>query len=124
MATWQGQSGIAKIGGVSATRRVFLCWVCPHDGDGVAQNEADHFEKCPVCSQRFDMRDLAQLAWMCSMAARLKLWKDRHHRHAKDLSTEGARGSLMVALRGEEPTDVNRSHHPDPAEVQTHPAFS
>jgi hypothetical protein len=32
------------------------------DGDGAAQNEADHFEKCPVCSQWFDMRDLAQVA--------------------------------------------------------------
>jgi hypothetical protein len=32
------------------------------DGDGVAQSEADHFEKCPVCSQWFDMRDLAQVA--------------------------------------------------------------
>jgi hypothetical protein len=32
------------------------------DGDGVAQNEADHFEKCPVCSQWFDMRDLVQVA--------------------------------------------------------------
>jgi hypothetical protein len=32
------------------------------DGDGVAQSEADHFQKCPVCSQWFDMRDLAQVA--------------------------------------------------------------
>jgi hypothetical protein len=32
------------------------------DGDGVAQTEADHFEKCPVCSQWFDMRDLAQVS--------------------------------------------------------------
>jgi hypothetical protein len=31
-------------------------------GDGVAQSEADHFEKRPVCSQWFDMRDLAQVA--------------------------------------------------------------
>jgi hypothetical protein len=31
------------------------------DGDGVAQIE-DHFEKCPVCSQWFDVRDLAQVA--------------------------------------------------------------
>jgi hypothetical protein len=31
------------------------------DGDGVAQSEADHFEKCPVCSQWFDKRDLAQV---------------------------------------------------------------
>jgi hypothetical protein len=30
--------------------------------DGVAQSEADHFDKCPVCSQWFDMRDLAQVA--------------------------------------------------------------
>jgi hypothetical protein len=44
--TWQGQSGIAKIGGVSATRRVLLSMLgLPADGDGVAQNEADHFEK-------------------------------------------------------------------------------
>ena len=32
------------------------------DGDGVAQVEADQFQKCPVCSQWFDMRDLAQVA--------------------------------------------------------------
>ena len=31
------------------------------DGDGVAQIEADHFEKCPVCTQWFDMRDLTQI---------------------------------------------------------------
>jgi hypothetical protein len=30
-----------------------------NDGDGVAQIEADHFEKCPVGSHWFDMRDLA-----------------------------------------------------------------
>jgi hypothetical protein len=29
--------------------------------DGVADNEADHFMKCPACSQWFDMRDLAQI---------------------------------------------------------------
>jgi hypothetical protein len=32
------------------------------NGDGVAQIEADHFEKCRVCSRWFDMRDLAQVA--------------------------------------------------------------
>jgi hypothetical protein len=32
------------------------------DDDGVAQREADHFEKCPVYSQWFDMRDLVQVA--------------------------------------------------------------
>jgi hypothetical protein len=32
------------------------------DAVGVAQSEADHFEKCPVCSQWFDMRDLVQVA--------------------------------------------------------------
>jgi hypothetical protein len=32
------------------------------DGDGVAQSDVDHFEKCSVCSQWFDMRDLAQVA--------------------------------------------------------------
>jgi hypothetical protein len=31
------------------------------DADGVAENEADHFMKCPACSQWFDMRDLAQV---------------------------------------------------------------
>jgi hypothetical protein len=31
-------------------------------GDGVAQSEADHFYQSPVCSQWFDMRDLAQVA--------------------------------------------------------------
>jgi hypothetical protein len=32
------------------------------DGDGIAQTEADHFQKCPACSQWFDMRNLAQVA--------------------------------------------------------------
>lgn len=32
------------------------------DADGVAGTEADHFMKCPECGQRFDMRDLAQVA--------------------------------------------------------------
>jgi hypothetical protein len=32
------------------------------DVDGVSQTEADHFMKCPACSQWFDMRDLAQVA--------------------------------------------------------------
>jgi hypothetical protein len=32
------------------------------DGDGIAQVETDHFEKCLVCSQWFDMRDLTQVA--------------------------------------------------------------
>lgn len=50
------------------------------------------------------------------MAARLKFWKDRHYRHAKDLSSEGVRGSIMVALRGEEPTDLNRrDYHLSPS---------
>ena len=31
------------------------------DVDGGAENEADHFMKCPACSQWFDMRDLAQV---------------------------------------------------------------
>jgi uncharacterized C2H2 Zn-finger protein len=31
------------------------------DADGVAENEADHFMKCPACSQWFDMRDLVQV---------------------------------------------------------------
>ena len=31
-------------------------------GDGVAQTESDHFEKCCVCGGWFDMRDLAQVA--------------------------------------------------------------
>jgi hypothetical protein len=29
------------------------------DADGVAGNEADHFMKCPACSQWFDKRDVA-----------------------------------------------------------------
>jgi hypothetical protein len=33
----------------------------PGIADGVADNEADHFMKCPACSQWFDMRDLAQI---------------------------------------------------------------
>lgn len=32
------------------------------DGDGVAQVETDHFQRWPVCSLWFDMRDLAQVA--------------------------------------------------------------
>jgi hypothetical protein len=60
--------------------------------------------------------ELLTVASTSAMAARLKFWKDRHHRHAKDLSTEGARGSLMVALRGEEPADVNRrDYHLSPS---------
>jgi hypothetical protein len=31
------------------------------DADGIAENEADHFMMCPVCSQWFDMCDLAQV---------------------------------------------------------------
>ena len=31
------------------------------DGDRVAQTEADHFGKCPVCGALVDMRDLAQV---------------------------------------------------------------
>jgi hypothetical protein len=31
------------------------------DADGVAENEADHFTKCPACSQWLDMLDLAQV---------------------------------------------------------------
>jgi hypothetical protein len=31
------------------------------DADGVAENEADHFMKCPAYSQWFDMRDLARV---------------------------------------------------------------
>ena len=53
------------------------------DGDGVAQSEADHFQKCPVCSQWFDMRDLAQVADTSTMTARLKFWKDRDRRRAR-----------------------------------------
>jgi hypothetical protein len=42
------------------------------DGDGVAQIEADHFQKCPVCSQWFDMRNLAQVAGRSHDAPGLK----------------------------------------------------
>jgi hypothetical protein len=31
------------------------------DSDGIAQTEADHFMKCPVCAHWFDMRDLGQV---------------------------------------------------------------
>jgi hypothetical protein len=31
------------------------------DADGVAETLSGHFMKCPVCSQRFDMRDLAEV---------------------------------------------------------------
>jgi hypothetical protein len=33
-----------------------------YDPDGIAQTEADYFEKCPVCSDWFDVRDVAQMA--------------------------------------------------------------
>jgi hypothetical protein len=33
-----------------------------YDPDGVAQSEADYFEKCPVCGEWFDVRDVAQMA--------------------------------------------------------------
>ncbi len=35
------------------------------DADGVAQTEADHFDKCPACRHWFDMRDppTKLLAW-------------------------------------------------------------
>jgi hypothetical protein len=60
--------------------------------------------------------ELLTAASTSAMAARLKFWKDRHYRHAKDLSTEGVRGSIMVALRGEEPTDLNRrDYHLSPS---------
>jgi hypothetical protein len=32
------------------------------DPDGVANNEADYFEKCPGCGEWFDLRDMAQMA--------------------------------------------------------------
>ncbi len=31
------------------------------DADGVAQTEADHFDKCPACRHWFDMRDLGEV---------------------------------------------------------------
>jgi CRISPR/Cas system type I-B associated protein Csh2 (Cas7 group RAMP superfamily) len=31
------------------------------DAEGVAETESDHFMKCPVCSQWFDIRNLAQV---------------------------------------------------------------
>ena len=31
------------------------------DADGVAETEADHFDKCPGCGQWFDMRDLGEV---------------------------------------------------------------
>jgi hypothetical protein len=33
-----------------------------YDPDGIAQTEADYFEKCPVCADWFDVRDVAQMA--------------------------------------------------------------
>lgn len=31
------------------------------DADGLAQTEADHYEKCPSCGKWFDLRDLKQV---------------------------------------------------------------
>jgi hypothetical protein len=31
------------------------------DADGIAETEADHFTKCPVCAEWFDMRDIRQV---------------------------------------------------------------
>jgi len=31
------------------------------DTDGVAQTEADYFEKCPACGEWFDTRDISQM---------------------------------------------------------------
>jgi hypothetical protein len=31
------------------------------DADGLAQTEADHYEKCPGCRKWFDLRDLKQV---------------------------------------------------------------
>ena len=31
------------------------------DADGIAQTDADHFEKCPACGQWLDRRDLKQV---------------------------------------------------------------
>jgi hypothetical protein len=53
----------------------------------VLRREADHFEKCPACSQWFDkwfdMRDLAQVAEHVNDAAKLKLWKVPARRYGK-----------------------------------------
>jgi hypothetical protein len=46
---------------VSAAGRRALMTKPGIDADGVAENEADHFIRCPACSQWFDMRDLAQV---------------------------------------------------------------
>ena len=43
------------------------------DGDGVAQVEAAHFQKCPACSQWFDRRDLAQVAEHIHDASEIKI---------------------------------------------------
>ncbi len=32
-----------------------------YDPDGVAQTEADYFEKCPACGEWFDTRDISQM---------------------------------------------------------------
>jgi hypothetical protein len=58
------------------------------DADGAAQSEADHLEKCPVCWQWFDMRDLAQVADHIHDDSELKFWKDRDRRRARVLCTE------------------------------------
>jgi hypothetical protein len=33
-----------------------------YDPDGIAQTEADYFEKCPACGEWFDTRDIGQMA--------------------------------------------------------------
>ena len=33
-----------------------------YDPDGIAQTEADYFEKCPACGEWFDTRDIGQMS--------------------------------------------------------------
>jgi hypothetical protein len=46
------------------------------------------FQRCPVCSRWFDMRDLAQVAEHIHDGARLRFWKDRDRRPVKCLCTK------------------------------------
>jgi hypothetical protein len=86
-----------------ARKRIELPCNAGADGDRVAQIEADHFEKCCVCSHWFGMRDLAQVAELIHDGREIEvLCKDRDLRRAKGRCTEGARGSLM-GLRGKGP---------------------
>jgi hypothetical protein len=57
--------------------------------DGDAQSEADHVNKCPVCSQCSICAISPRPPGTSMTAAKLKLWKVHARRHAKGRYTKG-----------------------------------